>query len=109
MTYLAMIGPEYDNGNLGAFCGQSLVEHAGHTVQETNVALAAWKKWKLEQIKEQQKEQDTSTTNDHKKDKDIELISVNSGNNVATSGSELKAELSSADIMSWGKKDKNEE
>jgi len=109
MTYLAMIGPEYDNGNLGAFCGQSLVEHAVHTVQETNDALAAWKKWKLEQIKEQQKEQDTSTTNDPKKDKDIELISVNSGNNVATSGSELKAELSSADIMSWGKKDKNEE
>merc|ERR1712166_516048 len=96
MTYLAMIGPEYDNGNLGAFCGQSLVEHAVHTVQET-------------------KDAKNIILNKNENEKDIELISVNSdkGNTTTTtttsgSGND-QAELSGADILNWGKEDKNEE
>ena len=119
MTYLAMIGPEYDNGNLGAFCGQSLVEHAVHTVQETKDALAAWKQWKLSQINKQENLKDSKNIilNKNENEKDIELISVNSdkGNTTTTtsglgsgSGND-QAELSGADILNWGKEDKNEE
>ena len=112
-----MIGPEYDNGNLGAFCGQSLVEHAVHTVQETKDALAAWKQWKLSQINKQENLKDSKNIilNKNENEKDIELISVNSdkGNTTTTtttsgSGND-QAELSGADILNWGKEDKNEE
>merc|ERR1712028_288964 len=50
MTYLAMIGPEYDNGNLGAFCGSSLINEANEAVEARKNAVALWKKFKLKAI-----------------------------------------------------------
>jgi hypothetical protein len=95
MAYLVMVGPEYDNGNLGSLCNQSLVEHAVQTVQETKDALAAWKKYKLETLNQDGAKENTD------KDDNIELVAVTAGTD--------KEELSGEEILNWGSGEKGEE
>lgn len=97
MAYLIMIGPEYDNGNLGFICGESLVEHAKHAVEARKVALQHWKNMRLKQMK--LNGGTTSLTKKTMKNDEIEMVSVNSSNDVAVEGEE---ELTGNEILNWG-------
>ena len=38
-----MVGPEYDSGNLGVFCGRSLSQHADHAIAARQAQIKSWR------------------------------------------------------------------
>jgi len=78
-------------------CGESLVEHAKHAVEARKVALQHWKNMRLKQMK--LNGGTTSSTKKTMKNDEIEMVSVNSSNDVAVEGEE---ELTGNEILNWG-------
>lgn len=86
-----------DSFSCSFICGESLVEHAKHAVEARKVALQHWKNMRLKQMK--LNGGTTSSTKKTMKNDEIEMVSVNSSNDVAVEGEE---ELTGNEILNWG-------
>ena len=86
-----------DSFSFSFICGESLVEHAKHAVEARKVALQHWKHMRLTQMK--LNGGTTSSTKKTMKNDEIEMVSVNTSNDVAGEGEE---ELTGNEILNWG-------
>ena len=97
MAYMIMIGPEYDSGNLGFLCGQSLVQEALHAVAERKKAVARWKAERLQSIANGGGDVTTTKTPTNNNKLPSIGVEMTAGTNI----NDEPEELSGVEIRNW--------